>query len=77
MEEEELQQQQPIVKEQPQLVLASRLVEEKKLQQHVTSGEKFLQEFFEKTHVSNIILQHPRSKTKTMVKQKGKAPIEE
>jgi len=76
MEEEELQQQQPIVKEQPQLVLASRLVEEKKLQ-HVTNGEKFLQEFFEKTHVSNIILQHPRSKTKTMVKQKGKAPIEE
>jgi hypothetical protein len=43
MEEEGLQQ--PIVEEQPQPVLASRLVEEKKLQQHVTSGEKFLQEW--------------------------------
>ncbi len=42
MEEEELQQ--PIVEERPQLVLASRLVEEKKLQ-HVTSGEEFLQEW--------------------------------
>ncbi len=75
VEEEELQQ--PIVEEQPQPILALRLVEEKKLQQHVTSGEEFLQEFFEERHVSNIILQHPRSKTKTMVKQKGKAPIEE
>jgi hypothetical protein len=64
VEEEELQQ--PIVEEQPQPILALRLVEEKKLQ-HVTSGEEFLQEFFEERHVSNIILQHPRSKTKTMV----------
>ncbi len=75
MEEEELQQ--LIVEEQPQPVLASRLVEEKKLQQHVTSGEEFLQDFFEDRHVSNIILHHPRFQTRTMVKQKGKVPIKE
>jgi hypothetical protein len=32
-------------------------VEKKKLQQLVTNGEEFFQEFFEKRHVSNIIPQ--------------------
>jgi hypothetical protein len=73
MEEKELQQ--PIVEEQSQPILASRLVEEKKLQQHVTSGEEFFQELFEERHVSNIILQNPRLETRTMVKRKGKGPV--
>jgi hypothetical protein len=69
--------QQPIVEEQPQPILASRFVEKKKLQQHVTNGEEFFQEFIKEKHFSNIILQHPRSKTRTMVKRKNKVPIKE
>jgi hypothetical protein len=41
----------------------------------VSSGEEFLQELFEEGPVSNIILQHPRSRTRTMMKQKGKAHV--
>jgi hypothetical protein len=52
-------------------------VEEKKLQQPVSSGKGFLQELFEERPISNIILQHPRSETRTMMKQKGKAFVEE
>jgi hypothetical protein len=40
------------------------------------SGKEFLQELFEKKHVCNIIPQCPRSRTKAMMKRKGKAPIE-
>jgi hypothetical protein len=69
--------QQPFVEGQPQLVHASRLVEEKELQQLVSSGEEFLQELFEKRPISNIIPQCPKSRTKTMVKQKGKAHVKE
>jgi hypothetical protein len=43
----------------------------------VSSGEIFLQKLFEEGPISNIILQCPRSRTRTMMKQKGKAPIEE
>jgi hypothetical protein len=51
-------------------------VEEEKLQQHVNkdNGKELFQKLFEKL-VCNVIPQHPRSKTKTMIKQKGKAPI--
>jgi hypothetical protein len=37
-------------------------VEKKKLQQPMTNGEEFFQEFFEKIHVSNIILQRQDQK---------------
>jgi hypothetical protein len=57
MEEEELQQ---LVEEQPQLVLASKLVEEKKLWQPLNNGEEFLQELFEEGLVPNIIPQRPK-----------------
>jgi hypothetical protein len=43
----------------------------------VSSGEEFLQELFEERLVSSIIFQHPRSGTRTMMKQKSKALIEE
>jgi hypothetical protein len=43
----------------------------------VSSGEEFLRELFEEGPVSNIILQHPRSRTRTMMKQKGKAHVKE
>ncbi len=52
-------------------------MEEKELQQPMNSGEKFLQIFFKEGPICNIILQHPRLKTKTVMKRKGKAPIEE
>jgi hypothetical protein len=52
-------------------------LEEKKLQQLMSSGNAFLQELFEKRPISNIIPQRPRSRTRTMMKQKGKAPVEE
>jgi hypothetical protein len=42
----------------------------------VNSREEFLQELFER-HVSSIIPQRPRLGIKTMMKQKGKVPIEE
>jgi len=48
-------------------------VEEKELQQPMNSGEEFLQKFFKEGPICNIILQHPRLKTKTMMKHKGKA----
>ncbi len=38
------------------------------------SGEEFLQELFEE-HAYNIILKCSRSRTKTMMKQKGKAHV--
>jgi hypothetical protein len=40
-------------------------------------GEEFFQELFEKEHDANIILQHPRSRPKTMMKRKEKAPTKE
>jgi hypothetical protein len=46
-------------------------VEEKELKQPMNSGEAFLQELFEEGPISNIIPQCPRSRTKTMMKQKG------
>ncbi len=52
-------------------------MEEKKLQQLVKSGEVFFQDLFEKGPSSNIILQCPRSRTRIMMKQKGKVPVEE
>ncbi len=57
MEEEELQQ---LVEEQPWLVLASKLVEEKKLWQPLNNGEEFLQELFEEGLVPSIIPQCPK-----------------
>jgi hypothetical protein len=43
----------------------------------VSSGEEFLQEFFEKKLVSNIIPQNPKLGTKNIMKRKGKALGEE
>jgi hypothetical protein len=51
-------------------------VEEKKLHQLVSSGKIFLQELLEERPISNIILQCPRLGTTTMMKRKGKAPVE-
>jgi phage-related minor tail protein len=39
----------------------------------MSNGEEFFKYLFEEKIVYNIILQHQRSKTKTMMKQKGKA----
>jgi hypothetical protein len=75
MEEGELQQ--PVVEKQPQPVPALKHVEAKKLQRLVSNREEFLQELFEERPISSIIPQHPRSKTRTMMKQKGKALIKE
>jgi hypothetical protein len=41
----------------------------------MSGGEEFFQELFEERHVSNIIPQRPRLKTRTMMKQTCKAPI--
>jgi hypothetical protein len=41
----------------------------------MSSGEKFIQELFEERPISNIIPQRLKSETRTMIKQKGKAPI--
>ncbi len=41
------------------------------------NGKQFFQELFEKKHVYSVILERPRSKTKAMMKQKGKAPAKE
>lgn len=65
MEEEELQQ--PIIQEQRQLLPTSRHVEEKELQQPMNNGEVFFQICFEGP-ISSIILQRPRSRTRTMLK---------
>jgi hypothetical protein len=46
-------------------------VEEKELKQPVSNGEAFIQELFEEGPISNIILECPKSGTKTMMKQKG------
>jgi hypothetical protein len=53
-------------------------MEEEELQQHVSkdSGEEFLQQLFEE-HVYIVVPRRPRSRTKAMMKQKGKAPTEE
>ncbi len=75
MEEEELQQ--FVVEEQPQPILASRPVEEKKLQQPMSNGEEFFQKLFEKRPISDITLQCPRLETRTVMKRKGKAHVEE
>jgi hypothetical protein len=40
------------------------------------SKEEFLQEFFGEEHVCSVIPQHPRLRTKTLIKRKGKVPIE-
>jgi hypothetical protein len=40
------------------------------------NGEEFLQELFEEELVCSNILQHPRSRRKTMMKRKGKAHVE-
>jgi hypothetical protein len=42
----------------------------------MSGGKTFLQEFFEEGPIFNIILQHPISRTRTTMKQKGKAPVE-
>jgi hypothetical protein len=41
------------------------------------NGEEFFQELFEEEPICIVIPQCPRSITKAMMKQKGKAPIEE
>jgi hypothetical protein len=43
----------------------------------MSNGEKFIQELFEERPISIIIPQCPKLKTRTMMKQKGKAPVEE
>jgi hypothetical protein len=43
----------------------------------MNNGKVFLQELFEEGPISNIIPQHPRSGIRTMMKQKGKAFVEE
>jgi hypothetical protein len=40
------------------------------------SGKEFFHKLFEEL-VCNVIHKHPRSKTKTVMKRKGKAPLEE
>ncbi len=42
----------------------------------MSSGKTFFQEFFEDGPISNIILQHPRSRTNTTLKQQGKTHVE-
>jgi hypothetical protein len=42
----------------------------------MNNGEVILQEFFEEGPSSNIIPQCPRLGTRTMMKRKGKVPIE-
>jgi hypothetical protein len=41
----------------------------------MSNGEEFIQQLFEKKIVSSIIIWHPGSKTKTMMKRKGKARV--
>ncbi len=52
-------------------------MKEKKLQQLVSNGDVFIQEIFEEGPISSIVFQHPRSWTRTMMKQKNKAFVEE
>ncbi len=71
---------QSIVEEQLEPILASRPMEEEELQQLVveepmSNEEEFLQELFEERPVCSIIPQRPRSRTKTMMKQKGKVHV--
>jgi hypothetical protein len=42
----------------------------------VSNGKIFFQKLFEDGPISSIIPQHPRSRTRIMMKQKGKTPIE-
>jgi hypothetical protein len=72
MEEEKLQ---LVVYEQPQPIPTLRPMEEKKLQQLVSSGEVFFQELFEERPISSIIPQRLKSRTRTMMKQKGKTLV--
>jgi hypothetical protein len=65
---------QPIVQEQPQLVLTSKIVEDKRLQL-VNNGNVFFQKLFEKGLIFSIIPQCPRSRTRTMMKWKGKVHL--
>ncbi len=53
-------------------------MEKEKLQQLVSkdSGEEFLQQLFEE-HVCSVIPHHPRSRTKAMMKWKGKVHAKE
>jgi len=54
-------------------------MEEEELQQLMSkdNGKEFIQELFEEEHAYNIMLQSLRSRTKPMMKQKGKALVEE
>jgi hypothetical protein len=52
-------------------------MEEKELQQPVSSGNAFLHELFKEGLDSSIIPQRPRSRTRTIMKQKGKVPVKE
>jgi hypothetical protein len=52
-------------------------MEEEELQQLVSkdNGEEFLQQLFEERVCNvNVIPHHPRSRTKAMMKRKGKVP---
>ncbi len=54
-------------------------MEEEELQQPMSkhNGEEFFQELFEEEFAYSVILQGPRSKTKAMMKWKGKVLVEE
>jgi hypothetical protein len=56
-----------------------RLVEKEDLQQPMRNdnGKEFLKKIFEEEPICNVIHQHPRLRTKAMMKRKSKAPIEE
>jgi hypothetical protein len=41
------------------------------------NGEEFLQELFEEEPICSVIHQHPRLRTKAMMKQKNKVLVEE
>jgi hypothetical protein len=43
----------------------------------MNSGKVFIQELFEEGPISNIIPQRSRLETRTIMKQKGKAPVKE
>jgi hypothetical protein len=51
-------------------------MEEKKLQQPMSNGEVFIQELFEEGLISSIIRWRPRSRTRTMMKWKGKVHVQ-
>jgi hypothetical protein len=43
----------------------------------MSNGEEFFQKLFEKRPISDITLQCPRLETRTVMKRKGKAHVEE